>query len=482
MMGQFFTPAAIADFMSSLFETQRREVHLLDAGAGCGILTAAYASRCCSLPDPPRTIRVVAYEEEPSLADCLEVSLSLCQEICLKSHIRFEATVIRADFVRAAVMQLDDGLFSDKPQIFTTAIMNPPYRKIRTDSDTRRLLDYLGMPTTNLYAAFVWLATRMLDEKGELVAITPRSFSNGPYFRDFRRAFLANMTLRRIHVFESRKQAFRDDDVLQENVIVSAVKQNPSRQPVQISVSQGSLDTPTIREVAYDDVVHPDDPDSFIHLVTDETADDARDRVTGLTCSLDDLDLSISTGRVVDFRAKEFLRSTPTDDTLPLIYPLHFANGLVCWPKLGEKKANAIVASPDTDPLVVPSGYYVLTKRFTAKEETRRVVAAVYDPSRVQSDRVGFENHLNYFHRRGSGLSARLARGLAVFLNSSVVDRYFRQFNGHTQVNATDLRRLRYPSREQLETLGLALEGRPLTQIEIDSLVERELFANACCK
>lgn len=48
------------------------------------------------------------------------------------------------------------------------------------------------------------------------------------------------------------------------------------------------------------------------------------------------------------------------------------------------------------------------------------------------------------------------ARGLCRFLNSSVADRYFRQFNGHTQVNATDLRAFRYPAAEVLEALGAA--------------------------
>jgi len=34
------------------------------------------------------------------------------------------------------------------------------------------------------------------------------------------------------------------------------------------------------------------------------------------------------------------------------------------------------------------------------------------------------------------------------------VDDYFRRFSGHTQVNATDLRLLRYPGRRDLEELG----------------------------
>ena len=62
--------------------------------------------------------------------------------------------------------------------------------------------------------------------------------------------------------------------------------------------------------------------------------------------------------------------------------------------------------------------------------------------------------------------------GLALFLNCSLVDRYFRQFNGHTQVNATDLRWLRYPDRPTLEWLGRKYEGLTLSQQDIDTIVE----------
>jgi adenine-specific DNA-methyltransferase len=47
-----------------------------------------------------------------------------------------------------------------------------------------------------------------------------------------------------------------------------------------------------------------------------------------------------------------------------------------------------------------------------------------------------------------------LAHGLAVFLNSTAVDQDFRRFNGHTQVNATDLRRIKYPNHDALVSLG----------------------------
>jgi adenine-specific DNA-methyltransferase len=89
---------------------------------------------------------------------------------------------------------------------------------------------------------------------------------------------------------------------------------------------------------------------------------------------------------------------------------------------------------------------------------------------------VGFENHLNYFHRRGRGLRLKLARGLAAFLNSTMVDQYFRQFSGHTQVNATDLRNMRYPDRGQLERIGSLISDDFPDQAGVDALVSRELF------
>ncbi len=64
---------------------------------------------------------------------------------------------------------------------------------------------------------------------------------------------------------------------------------------------------------------------------------------------------------------------------------------------------------------------------------------------------LGFENHLNVFHEDKHGLPETLAYGLAVFLNTTAVDENFRRFNGHTQVNATDLRLMKYPEPTDLD-------------------------------
>jgi adenine-specific DNA-methyltransferase len=228
-----------------------------------------------------------------------------------------------------------------------------------------------------------------------------------------------------------------------------------------------------VREVPFQEMVAPDDSEAFIHLIEEDDGRRAMEYMSRLSTTLAELGMEVSTGRVVDFRARESLRKAPEPETAPLIYPCHFEGGFVRWPLPEAKKPNAIVSSDRTQDLLVPAGYYVLTKRFTAKEERRRVVAAVYDPTRIDAPWVGFENHLNYFHSKGRGLSPDLARGLAVFLNSSMLDRYFRLFSGHTQVNATDLRKMRYPSREQMLRLGREMRTVLPDQQKIDAALEK---------
>jgi adenine-specific DNA-methyltransferase len=449
----------------------------LDAGAGAGALTAALVHRICGERHKPQSISVMAFEIDPALFEPLRDTLAECQRLCGEAGIDFSSTIRFEDFIEAAAPIAREGLFSHQPFRFNAAIVNPPYHKIRSNSAARQSLRHAGIETSNLYTGFVALITKLLGKGGELVAITPRSFCNGPYFRPFREDFLKAVSLRQIHVFESRSAAFSNDEVLQENVIVHAVKGAPKPRQVTISTSSGEPDdTITNRDIDFGEVLLPDDPEQFIHLQIDEKHAAAKSAITGLDASLSDLGLDVSTGRVVDFRATSYLREQPGEGTVPLIYPCHFNGGFVHWPREPSRKPNAILNDSHTRDLLVPAGVYVLVKRFTSKEERRRVVACIYDSKRIRAPFIGFENHLNYFHLNGHGMSLDLAKGLAAFLNSTVVDTYFRQFSGHTQVNATDMRSLSYPSKAALERLGSKIADPGMAQAELDRLIEEEIF------
>lgn len=474
-IGQFLTPSPIAHFMSSMFKKGAREIRILDPGAGMGVLFATCVETLVSQRVRPLSIEVVAYETDNDILPYLEETMKRCEALCKSGDIAFHGTIRFEDFVLSAISETEESLFAVPGRRFTHVILNPPYKKINARASMSRRLYSAGIEVTNLYAVFVWLSMRLLEQGGQMVAITPRSFCNGPYFKKFRAAFLKMMSLNRIHVFVSRNKAFGDDNVLQENVIYYAVRGGENPKAVKVSTSDGTdfNESETIL-IPYHHMVRPGDRDAFIHLGVDDANLDVMQRIECFTSSLTRLELSVSTGRTVDFRVRDYLRQAPEQGTAPLIYPCHFQGGFINWPIYSGKKPNAIALSSETSDLLVEAGYYVLVKRFSSKEQERRVMAAIYDPSRLAAPLVSFENHVNYFHRNGKGLPADLAKGLAFYLNSTIVDQYFRLFSGHTQVNATDLRKMPYPTYEQLVRLGAYMKEEMPEQAAIDEIVEKE--------
>lgn len=468
--GQFMTPATAARILSGMFRNLDGELNVLDAGAGVGSLTTSLVKR--ALRDfQPISINANAWELEDVLVENLNRSFVLCQEASTESQVDFNSQINQIDFIQNAVDILKARKNGENTATFNKAILNPPYLKIAAASKERKNLRSVGVETGNLYSCFVTLSLMLLEDGGELVAITPRSFCNGPYFNDFRRILLDGNNLSKLHIFESRTRAFKGDKVLQENVIFHIVKGEAQGQ-VEIT-SSGCADDPTpiVRMAEFNEVVNPNNPDRFIHIVTNDEQTGIATRIGGMPCSLEDLGIQASTGKVVDFRTKSNLRHEPEEGTVPLIYPMHFNNCMIEYPVESKKKPNAIALNDETIKQMVPNGTYVLTKRLTSKEETRRIVAGLYTTNLADVEVVGFENKTNYFHADGQPLEMDFAKGLWVYLNSNIVDQYFRQFNGHTQVNATDLRTLRYPTREQLIAMGeQVLE---FNQELFDDLVEK---------
>lgn len=444
-LGQFMTPAPVARFMASLFpRSMLHSCTLLDPGAGIGALTCAFLDRWEATDDFQfRETKVEAYEIDADLRGHLETTLGN-----YRGKLPLSFRVLSDDFIHAAALQT---LGSRR---FTHAILNPPYKKIPSASAHRLILRQAGIETVNLYSGFVALALALMKPGGQLVAIIPRSFCNGPYYRPFREFLLNRAALRHMHLFASRTKAFKDDDVLQENVIIR-LEAGGKQGDVTVSSSTDDSFVDIVRhQQPFDRIVFPDDPDKFIHVPT-SLGRGALELCGGIQRSLADLEIGVSTGPVVDFRLVEYIEQQPTPGSVPLLYPGHFSGQNTQWPKEGMKRGNAIRRNSDTEKWLFPNGFYTVVRRFSSKEESRRIVASVVRPDAFPgAPMLGFENHLNVFHQNKHGLPEALAYGLAAFLNTTAVDEHFRTFNGHTQVNATDLRLMKYPDRSMLTALG----------------------------
>jgi len=443
--GQFFTSPAVASFMASLLPPPTRsDVRVLDPGAGTGVLGLAAAE---ALIASGARVHLTAIEQEPGAVAALREAVAAAQA-------RLGKRALTVDVIAGDFLELDQPRLGSAPlPRFDYVIANPPYFKM---SPT----DPHGGDAPNAYARFMEVGGRMLRPDGSLCFIIPRSFAAGFYFRRFRRRFHAAMRLDHVHLFESRRDAFRNDGVLQENLIVLYRRTTDHVGPVRVSCSGGErdLDERFAHDVARERVISSTDPNAVLYLPASERDIRVMDRFAAWKDTLATHGLDVSTGPVVPFRAEEHLRTDRSRTTVPMLWLQHVLPGRVEWPLAkGFRKPEHI--ERDAPPkLLVPNHTYVLLRRFSAKEDARRALAAPYVANSLKGPMLGFENHVNFIHRKSGTFGDGEARALSALLNSELVDAYFRISNGNTQVSATELRLLPLPGRSELAALAACLE------------------------
>ncbi|MDE3721414.1 N-6 DNA methylase [Nocardiopsis sp. N85] len=452
--GQHFTPAITGDLMAGMLDLAALDgtVRILDPGTGVGSLTVSLIHRLRT-ERPDLSLHVTAVEVDPQLVPHLAQTLAACE-----AYGRVKTEVITEDF-----------LTSEEPRMrgpFDLVIANPPYGKLARNSDQRKHTALRTIDTPNRYSAFWAESVAALAPGGQIVIIVPRSWANGAYFTAFREWLLSQVGLDNLLVFESRDSVFADSGVLQENVVVSMTK-GPQSPTVTMHAALKHGAEVEHRTVPFDVVVRPEDRYKFVRFTDGEVVVPPASSYT-----LADLGITASTGKVVDFRNRDLLTPTPQPDTVPMIYQAHIrptgvdhrlsARGKPSWFRIGISAA---------DKLTVPAGTYVLIKRFSSKEEKHRVVAGVWESEAP----TAFDNKTNYLHSDGRGLDPALARGLVLWLNSTILDDVFRTFSGHTQVNATDLRILPFPDIDTLVRLAHLAPDTIPGQDDLDRLVDKVL-------
>lgn len=472
--GQFFTPVKVGDFMAGLFKINKDKIHLLDPGAGTGILLTAFCERI-RVAQKTSELTIDAYENDPKLMPYLKAVLNAAKKVLNEVGITFNYQVYQSDFVldNAARFSGMESLWSNaNTSVYDFVISNPPYYKLSKKSSHAVAMAECVCGQPNIYTFFMALSASMLKPGGDLVFITPRSFCSGLYYKKFRKWFLNNMQIRHIHIFESRKQIFDKDDVLQENIILKAAKRKGKMQDsVIITTSKNKIfdDFRKIR-VSASHIIDDRNGETFIRIPTAKGDVSILEMLDKWPATLYKMGLEVSTGPVVPFRATQHLLGEFTGDksSAPLIW-MHNMQGIrIVWPGNNGKKAKAVKISDSSRSLLIHNRNYVLLRRFSSKEQKRRLHASVLLESDLPTDVVGLENHVNYIHRPGGILSQEESFGIAAILNTAIADNYFRSLNGNTQVNATEIRSMPFPDMKDVRKIGRILHKQIISGGEFD--------------
>ncbi len=452
--GQFFTSKATARFMAELFAVpQKNTLKILDPGAGSGILSAAVVEMIDREHPEVEEIELTCYETNCDIIPLLEAGAAFMKQA---SKVRLTVIIRKENYLLSQADDFTGTMMASSVQPkYDMVIGNPPYFKLAKDAPEAASMPEVCYGAPNIYFLFAAMSLFNLYGGGEMVYIVPRSWTSGAYFSRFRSYLLHHGKLSDIHIFTSRKSVFDKENVLQEIMIMKLRKTQIEPPTVRITSSVDSCDfsEKTELNVPYSLVVSGSE--QYVYLVTSQEEVDVIQRVNAFESPMPLIGLKMKTGLTVDFRNKELLRNDSGDHTVPLFYSQHIKDGRVVFP-IG--KENEYI-SDELPGMVQLNHNYLFVKRFTAKEERRRLQCAVYFANHFpEFQKISTQNKINFIDTLdNSEMSEELVCGLYIVLNSTLYDMYYRILNGSTQVNATEMNTIPIPARNDLERLGRTL-------------------------
>lgn len=464
--GQFFTSKETAIFMADLIVIPKTtEISVLDPGAGSGILSIALVERLQS-NETINTINLVCYENDPNILDLLKENLEwVKQQSCKEVNYM----IITENYILSQMAEYNGMLFANPdPAKYDVVIGNPPYMKISKDAPEVSVMQDVCYGAPNLYFLFAAMSLFNLRDQGEMVYIIPRSWTSGAYFKQFRKKFLTEGALEHIHLFVSRDKVFEKESVLQETIIIKVKKSQEKPENITITTTQSNADfsEKTTFLAPYSTVISGDD--LYVYLVTSPEEVDTLAKVNQWKNTLPSIGLRMKTGLTVDFRNREALRDADEEKAVPLFFSQHIQNGKVVFP--AGREHEYIVT--DQKGLLQNNTNYLFVKRFTAKEEHRRLQCGVYIARKYpRYQMISTQNKINFICGMRE-LSDCIVYGLYVLFNSTLYDSYYRILNGSTQVNSTEINAMPVPPMSIIETMGKALiQTRDMSEASCDNIL-----------
>lgn len=455
--GQFFTPKVISDFMAKLAKPNSDKISILDPGCGTAILSCSLIEKLVS-DSQIKEIELTLYETDKNVVIQTKMVADFLDKWLDNKNINFTYTIIESDFV------IDNAEAFNSNSIFGTLdikqfdyiISNPPYFKISKADKRTSIAKELVHGQPNIYSLFMGLSAKLLKNKGELIFITPRSFAAGNYFKAFRQSFFNQVSISDIHVFESRNKIFKNDKVLQENIILRATKTKNTSISVTVSGCGKGLLNPAEYSYPTNELLNLNSIDKILFIPSNKYESEITKIFSNWSNTLNDYNIQISTGPVVAFRCKDFLRNEGqiNEAIAPMVWLHNVKEMEFIYPLKKGNKPSLIVNNEKSRKVLLKNKNYIFLRRFSSKDDKTRLVCCPYFSQNIQTEMIGVENHINYIHRPNGYLTDNEIWGISALYSSSLFDSYFRTFNGNTQVGASELKQIKMPSIKQIKIIG----------------------------
>ena len=457
-LGAHYTPPALCDRLLDMAKEAGVEwssARVLDPACGGGAFLSPVAQRMAeslrghdakfALRDIQR--RLQGFELDPFAAWMSQVFLDLTlDDLCHEAGMSVGQIVRVCDSLEQNV--IGDG--------FHLVVGNPPYGRTRLSPELRRRFRGSLFGHANLYGVFTDMALRFARENGVIAYVTPTSFLAGEYFKALRGMLGRQAPPVSIEFITERKGVFAD--VLQETMLATYRRGSSSSAGQTHFLSKGQ--DGSVARTAAGPFKLPADPSQPWLMPRTRAQSALVHRMGELPCRLADYGYTVSTGPLVWNRHKQSLRDQPGKGRFPLIWAESVRPEGVFSFRAERRNHKPYFEPRANENWVITKFPCVLLQRTTAKEQSRRLIAAeLPDAFMEEYGTVVIENHLNMI-KPLSGAPKVSSATLSALLNSDVVDQVFRCINGSVAVSAYELEALPLPPPEELEEIQLLMNMR----------------------
>ena len=467
-LGAFYTPASLNKRLLDLAEeggVDWATARVLDPASGGGAFLLEAASRMRSALDGSEPAFVLAQLGARLSGMEIDANAAALSQVALE--------IFLSDLIGASgrpaprFVEVCDTLDVTPSPKFDVVVGNPPYGRVRLSTERRERFERSLYGHANLYGLFTDVALRWAKPGGVIAYLTPTSVLGGQYYTALRRLLASEAPPEAIDFVHARRGVF--EDVMQETLL-ALYRKGGEQRPFQVHY----LNVDNEREARLTKngkVTLPDDssapwlaPRQPEHVGIIKAA-------SRMPARLSDWGYRVSTGPLVWNRFKPQLRERAVRGALPLVWAEAVAaDGRFIFRAEKKNHAPYFKVEAGDDWLVVdqPS---VLVQRTTAKEQSRRLIAAELPQEFVDKHGgVIVENHLNMVRPTSSAKVS--AAAVAAVLNSDVVDQLFRCISGSVAVSAFELEAIPLPPALDMKNIE-RLVSKGATRATLEKALRR---------
>lgn len=441
---QFFTPYKISKLMVKNLKVcdTRDELHILEPSAGTGILILATIEKILNSFKNIKKIYVTAIEIDVVLYKILIKNLKYLEEK-IKDKIELIIEVKNENFILSYGKYWKDIVLSNKLK-YDLIISNPPYKKIKKESEENLYFENIIIGQPNLYHLFISLSLKLLADKGVYIFISPQNYLGGKYTENLRTFIFENFSLNFLYLFDDRNKIF-GSEVLQEICISCIVKDKLDK----INIVHNAIEEEAFY-VKLKDVLLKES--KILLLPKDKKELYYKNKFMKNFLKLDIQNLEFKIGKVVQFRVKNDYKSTKyfKKGEVPLLIPRHIEKNKINYCEIPNKNIS-IILNNETKKIVIENKNYVILRKNIDFKSKKIIQATVYNRKLFNCKYIALDNNLAYISGKDSELTIEKAKKICKYLNSKLFEKYYKMINTNHTINSYEFNNMLFPNFNKKE-------------------------------